>query len=313
MSAVALILSTLAGFALFSKRDAGANAPGVGPLPGGTTKQGFVAGASQSGEGDGAAWVATLPPKGLPERDAAILAALKSGMGNFGWSTIKSSIPGYEASITVMNRVVRVGQKNPVRVDVNYDTAQKLCDLYSSAMMTPKIADLTRKQCAVPLVMQGRNEWVQDGTMGDTKRMIEYNTQLDKLVSTTETGLITNEGKHWIICQRLWNDPEKGWNFQKVDKWSANYGWWSKGAPNGVLWQTPGLKHNWLHVDYSQSVMLVFQWMSVNGVMCHIGSVLKDPKLSALVSDEGPLQSWAHPAYGLTSPSLPPIPPLTGA
>lgn len=319
MKNLGIILGGVASLLLFSggrKAQASATPPSkIGPYDGppvGGTKLG-IAETTASGDGDGAAWAASLPTEETPKRDEAILAAVRAGMGNFHWTTVRSSIPGYDAQVTVMTRVLRIGARNPVRVTVRYDTFQKIAELLGGAMMTPFVADLTYKQAKLPLKMQGRNSWVEDGTMGRTRRMIEYSQQLDALVPRDFDGLVANEGKHWIVCSRLWNDPQKGWNVQKSDKWSANYGWWDKGSPNGIMWQTPGLAHNWGHVDYSQSVFLMGQWAMVNGVICHVGAILADKKLCGLLSNEGPLPSWAHPAFGKSPLPLPYIPPLLGA
>ncbi len=64
----------------------------------------------------------------------------------------------------------------------------------------------------------------------------------------------------------------------------AIYGWH---RTNGVPIQPLYLGHVWWWVDYSQCIRLVSQTMLVNGERKSIAEVLADPKLCALISDEG--------------------------
>lgn len=253
------------------------------------------------GSGDGLAWAKSLPSGSTPEREAKILQAVKDGMARFEWVRIPLEANGVKATLPVMSRVLRIGKTNPVRVSVNYATAQAIADHLGAAMMTPHVADLTRLFSRVPLAPSLRNNWVQDGTMSGTNRMIEYSQALDAKVPENAGGIVSNEGKHWVNTLRFWNDKDPAKRFPP-NKRSANYGWWDKGAPNkryiGNMWQTTGLVHDWAHVDYSQLVQLMGQKMNVEGVgEVHVGAALSDPKLFELLSDEGPLPSWAHPGF----------------
>lgn len=254
-----------------------------------------------AGSGDGLAWAKTLPSGSTPEREARILQAVKDGMARIEWATIPLEANGIRATLPVMSRVLRIGATNPVRVSVNYETAQAIADHLGAAMMTPHVADLTRLYSRVPLAPSLRNPWVQDGTMSATNRMIEYSQALDAKVPEEAGGIVSNEGKHWVNTLRFWNDKDPAKRYPP-NKRSANYGWWDKGAPNkryiGNMWQTTGLVHDWKHVDYSQLVQLMGKTLNVEGVgPVSVGAALADPKLYALLSDEGPLPSWAHPGF----------------
>lgn len=261
--------------------------------------------APSAGGGNGLEWAAQLPAGPGPGREEAIFKAVERGDARIDWSELRVEGAGYTGTVYVFARTLRIGQQDPVRVTVDYQTAQRICDLLGCAMMTPLLADKSREQSVRKLNAMPMSKWVQDGTMAKTSRMIEYSKKLDQVVPVDAADLTSNESKHWIVTKRFWadSDASKRW---PPSKRSANYGWWSKSAPNGRLWQSTGLAHDWFHTDYSQQLVLVSQRMELDGVgNVHVGSVLQHPKLHVLLSNEGPLDSWAHPAFGKTSPKLP--------
>lgn len=259
---------------------------------------------SAQGSGDGLAWAAQLPKGPTLAREQAIFEAVQRGDARVSWSTVQVEGGGRKGTVYVFSRTLRIGETNPVRVSVNYETAQRICDLLGCAMMTPLVADKTYEQSTLRLAPMPMSKWVQDGTMANTNRMIEYSQKLDARVPVGSEQLTSNESKHWVVTKRFWADADasKRW---PPNKRSANYGWWSTSAPNGRLWQSTGLVHDWMHTDYSQQLVLMSQRMEVEGLgNVHVGTILKHPKLCAMLSNEGPLDSWAHPAFGKTSPTL---------
>lgn len=280
----------------------GATGPGVAPPP--SPEPNAPTTPASAGSGDGLAWASQLPKGPTLGRDEAIFRAVERGDARIDWAAIQVEGGGRKGTVYVFARTLRIGQTNPVRVSVNYETAQRICDLLGCAMMTPLVADKTYEQSTLKLAPMPMSKWVSDGTMANTNRMIEYSQKLDARVPVDSTQLTSNESKHWVVTKRFWADPDpsKRW---PPSKRSANYGWWSTQAPNGRLWQSTGLVHDWMHVDYSQQLVLMSQRMEVEGLgNVHVGSVLKHPKLHAMLSNEGPLDSWAHPAFGKTSPTL---------
>ena len=246
---------------------------------------------------DGLAWAKSLPNKPTKSREDAIYQAVKDGLARIEWANVTTEAKGFRGTVRVFARTLRIGKTNPVRVSVNFETAQRICNLLGCAMVTSKVADLTRLQSVNKLAALPMNKWVQDGTMANTDRMIEYSQKLDGKLGVNDTALTSNEGKHWVNTKRFWTEP------QNPPK-SANYGWWSDGAPYegkiGKMWQTVGLAHNFQHVDYSQQIVLMDQMMSVEGLgNVHVGSVLKHPDLCYLLNYDGPLASWGHPAFKL--------------
>lgn len=70
------------------------------------------------------------------------------------------------------------------------------------------------------------------------------------------------------------------------------YGWH---YPSGVPIQPLSKVHTFGHVDYSHGLRLVARRMEVDGVITTVDSVLADPVLHPLLSDEGAFPSWRYP------------------
>jgi hypothetical protein len=88
----------------------------------------------------------------------------------------------------------------------------------------------------------------------------------------------------------------------------AIYGWH---RTNGVAIQPLYLGHAWWWVDYSQGVRLVSRMMLVNGKEKSVGDVLADPKLCALISDEGVVTNAWYATNFSWPDRLAPGPPFT--
>lgn len=284
-------------------------------------------GLGSSGSGDGLDWLNSLPgsinlvrkAQGLPRvkkydvaREKAILDAVRAGMANFQWTQlVLGPVDGTYLTLPVFSRVLRIGATNPVRVDVNYQTAQQIADLLGGALMTPYVVDEIHRQAGLAIDPQLTN-WSADGTMAYTDAMGDYSATLDKLVPQDVTSLpdslVSNEGKDWVITKRFWADNIGQKQYVPGDSkslWAANYGWLSDKADktNQVgkkLYQPVGLAHNFGHTDYSQALRLTGLYGVLSGKrngLVHIGSLLRDPTLSKLLSYEGTLPSWKHPAF----------------
>ena len=72
----------------------------------------------------------------------------------------------------------------------------------------------------------------------------------------------------------------------------AIYGWHSL---DGMPIQPLYIGHRSSYVDYSHGIRLVRQLMTVDGRRTDLGDVLRNPILSALVSDEGPMRLLRFP------------------
>jgi hypothetical protein len=107
--------------------------------------------------------------------------------------------------------------------------------------------------------------------------------------------LVAGHQKDVVISARLASAPGK----------VAIYGWHqTNGAPIQPLY----LGHTATWVDYSQCIRLAQNQMSVNGTNTTVAQVLANPRLCALLSDEGPITQPRYPTNELTALSTNAIP-----
>jgi hypothetical protein len=82
----------------------------------------------------------------------------------------------------------------------------------------------------------------------------------------------------------------------------AIYGWI---GPDGKAIQPLSTVHSQSYVDYSHGIRFVGPVMKIGDTEVSTESVYADPRLSALVSDEGPIKEARYPASGSSTPPLP--------
>lgn len=267
-------------------------------------------------------------------REEAILKAVRDGMANYEWSSIVlGPVDGTYLTLPVFTRTLRIGKTNPVRVSVNYKTEQQIADLLGGSMMTALVADEVYRAADVKADPHPTG-WDQDGTMATTDGMVDYSQTLDKSYPQDVTNLtnpiLANENKDWILSSRFWHDDigiklgrDHSYKHGSKELYGANYGWyagpmghsavlnpaWRSSPPLQVI-QSVGLVHNFGHVDYSQQVRLMGLFGALSGKkngIVHVGRLLRDPVLHKLLSYEGQLPSWKHPAFP-TGGEPPPMP-----
>ena len=243
----------------------------------------------------------SLPPLPGRDRDQAILDAVQNGQAVFSWSTITSSIPGYDASFSVMADALEV---EGIRVGVSAYLEQQIADLLGCFLLTPKLADmiwLQRQTTLSPIPLGASSAMASTAMM--TKESQAIDAALAKL--STPYGLISTVGKHWVLDNDLLTHSGR----------AINYGWHFEGTIPGVPAEravTPGVQviqgkgwaHDAQHSDYSQTCVLVSRASMVNGLAADLGDVLTHPETAPLVSAQGPLRLLRQPGV----PELPPIP-----
>lgn len=248
----------------------------------------------------GESFAHSLPENPGPQREAKILSAVISGDAMIRWSFVSSSSKGRSCTIPVIARAISIGPPGDSwRIICNYATAQHIANELECYLLTPKVANLIFLQSDKQLAPMNRTLWVQDGSMAKTSRSIEQSKALDQLVPADDAGLVANEGKHWVNGQRLYQNTlgSANWNAPEGVLGSRhngpNYGWNQKGS--GKPLQGFGLAHDMSHSDYSQMLVFMSRTVVVDGVDIDAAEVLKDPHISDLLSDEGPLPSAIHP------------------
>lgn len=214
-----------------------------------------------------------FPSEHSKEREELILGAIARGAFDPPeWTTITSNYKGRRAEIQVTTDALTI---LGVRIDVTAEGAQRIADQLRAVLPTPRILQLIWEQANVrldPCTLPA------DAKMASTARMIQHSECVDQRIAG-RTGLVANEGKHWVLTNRI----------AGKDNLAANYGWFVKGRRPV---QTVGTRHDTAHTDYSQIVRLVKPIIRVDGRDVDIRHVGRSPELWGLVSDEGPLFVW---------------------
>ncbi|WP_437315894.1 M15 family metallopeptidase [Sorangium sp. So ce385] len=157
--------------------------------------------------------------------------------------------------------------------------AQRLADALGCVLPTTKLVDRIHAQAALRLVPRSLPPHPE---MTSTP----YFKRHDDLVEAQRAGraigsLVAGHKKDVVITNRLL------WRPRRV----AIYGWHS---PNGAPIQPLSTAHDETYADYSHGIRLVKATMVVDGKDMAVADVLRDPRLHALLSDEGPLRITAY-------------------
>jgi hypothetical protein len=250
----------------------------------------------------GTEFLQTLPATARPERERAILDAVRAG--NFApvtWWAVRSAFNGHALVMFVSSDALRIGTaEDSVRVNVTARTAQHIADTLSCVLPTTRICDLIWEQAVVrvsPCI--GR----ADSEMSATSRMRAHHACVESKVGG-QSGLLETVGKNWVLTNKLVSHPGR----------AANYGWFDAKAPYASrripaggrgphrLWQPLGLAHGLEHVDYSQTMRLVNRSCVVDAEVRDLVKVMRDSQLAPLVSDEGVLRIGRIPGVKPAAP-----------
>jgi peptidoglycan hydrolase-like protein with peptidoglycan-binding domain len=193
--------------------------------------------------------------------------------------------------LEVLADALQVGEVgDSVRVATTAETAERIAREVGAYLLTPRLLDWVRVEAAVRIAPQTQTSWA-DGTMAKTHRMVEHHLAVEESVGGRK-GLVDNAGKIWAVSTKVLAHPPL----------ACNYGWFvgSGGSPAASPWagrviQPASHGHNTDHVDYSQTVRVVREWVKVNGVTMELPKVAVDPGLCKLVSHQGPLHGLQYP------------------
>lgn len=272
----------------------------------------------------GSVWAQTLPEKASAQREQMILDAVRRrDIPPIQWIPITTYHGDLSATFFISADALRIGDAtDSVRVTASHKTAQRIADDLGAALLTPKLSDEFWKAAQVKLPPKAHpdaQKWVEGGTMANTSKMLEYHAYIDRLIHEAyeKAGgpvTVADVGKDWVNTIRLFKDPPASSIGEKSPVRSAEYGWHTTAAwpyksetlPGVNVFQPVGLAHGIDHVDYSQTVRLVRRDVKlcdpriggVTGpcVTVDIATVATDPELAPLISNEGPLPDYRHPA-----------------
>lgn len=232
----------------------------------------------------------------IATREAQILAEVNAGNIDHGWKSLSWQKNGHTVSVKVSRRALALtgtwssskgNSTTRLIPSVSFNTAQKIADSLGAVMLTTKVADEADTQADLRLpawakFWQGPGS---DETGSKTFRMIEQSNWIESK-ALGHGGLVSNEGKDWVLTCRWWSSAEPAWKRHN----SANFGGYpgTLKSPGGKsVVQSVGLTHDrFPFVDYSQLVRLMLPTVLIDGVPHDIAEVLADPNLAPLISDE---------------------------
>lgn len=216
-------------------------------------------------------------------REAAIGEALLAGntppsLRGFVDVTLSKTIDGvsHQAVVRVSPDYLSIGtDEDFVRIPMFPATAQRVADAQNCVLPTRRIVDAIYAAAEVKLAPRP----MTDGRRGSN----DFYGRHQKLVEEKRAGrplgsLTAGHKKDIVLSPRLRTRRDR----------VAIYGWHEL---DGDPIQPLSTVHSARYVDYSHGVRLVSRQMVVDGVARDITEVLRDPKLSALLSDEGPVST----------------------
>lgn len=236
---------------------------------------------------DSLSWIDSLPNKPSLARNQLILEAMQSGLATCQWSSVTSSYNNHVAFFQVCDDAVRVELENNYRFrfPVSATLAQQCADIMNVSLVTSKISDLSYQQAKI----------IENASLlspGADMHTIDKSKQWNKIIETKRNfrnGLFRDCGKTWILSNKLTNSNS-----------AINYGFYDKNSPHSNLknikmWQTKGTKHDRLHTDYSQVLIVMKKECEVDGKLMDVIDVMKNKDLCNLISDEGVLNFVRQP------------------
>jgi hypothetical protein len=245
---------------------------------------------------------------GVDAREAQILSFAGQGIVEPDLVPLSWSRNGHSITVMLTRRALALqDSRGRLMFSMSFKGAQQLLDSLGLIMLTTRVAD---EAWAQGKQMSPTNQpWNTDSpvTGGKTNRMIEQSAKVEQKVGG-DGSLIANEGKDWVLTRRFWTPPEgsgvetpQGTKSSRHN--SANFGLympgpgWSKSPGGANVIQSIGLAHERSFVDYSQLVRGMAPSVVVDGQTMSAASVLADPGLAPLLSDEAgyTLPATRHP------------------
>lgn len=242
----------------------------------------------------GSEFVQTYKKTSLAKWEAAALELARQG-STVAWPMValKLEADGHTATLKVASDYFAIGTPEDfVRLPLTPRTAQTIANLSGELLPTPKLVSDIHKQASVQLTpspMSNRGANLED--------YAAHSAKIETL-RASRVGLVSGTKKDVVIS-----------NLAKAGK-VLIYGWfWPEGVKPGGGFSNPiqprSNVHGDFYVDYSHGIRFVSPVMTVDGEDMMTEAVLRDPKLSKLVSDEGPVRQVRYPADNAPAPYRP--------
>lgn len=241
----------------------------------------------------GSAFMDRIAPLPLAERETAIFQALAAGnLPDFLRKPVSIQAEFADSAGTrhtlqyeVLPDYLAVGSdEDYCRIPMNPHTAQRLADLFGASLITAKLSDHIYEHAEVRLApffykpIGNANETVE--------KFVIHNTQIEKQKAAaggTDGQLIAGIKKDVILSERIAQRPDR----------VVIYGWHK---PDGQPIQPVYSGHIDWYVDYSHGIRLMNQKVLLDGKTVSIATLLADPILYRVLSDEAqPMTITGYP------------------
>lgn len=185
----------------------------------------------------------------------------------------------HEVIICVFRDVMSVGTDDDcLRIPMLPKGAQQVVGMLGANLPTRKISYIIHHNSQLKFIPHPMRP---DYTMSTLKVFVSHDSILDRTCRrfpNYRAMLLAGHKKDIVIANGMALEPDRlfiyGWHY-----------------PDGDYIQPLSRAHNLYHVDYSHGVRLVSDKMLIDGKLYSLKSVLKDPLLYKLLSDEeGPME-----------------------
>jgi hypothetical protein len=243
----------------------------------------------------GAALVEELRNAGLAEREERVVAEVLRGnipswLRQMVPVTMTRRVGGQDARVTfwVAPDYLAIGSGTDyLLMPLSPQAAQRIADLTGTSLPTPPMVDAIWQAAKVrlgPDSIAPSAAMVTMPVFADHNRIVRARRDADP---SPGGSLVAGHKKDVVLSARL----------DTLTNRVAIYGWHK---PDGQPIQPLNTWHTTAHVDYSHGIRLVHRQILIDGVEHDIVTVLRNPELAPLLSDDG----TAGP-YHMTVPRSP--------
>lgn len=250
----------------------------------------------------GSTLIKSLPAGPGYAREDAVVESVKDGnvpYFNRNWVKVPVFGGGLSGAIFVTPDYFSIGTNDDfVRMPLMPATAEAIGATFGAGLPTTKmVRDI---HLAAPQKLAA-DPWgpPYDASMMTTQRIVQHNERVQSQFRSKgfALGTLTSGHKKDVVVT------------PKMDREHVCiFGWFRDDSVKSAI-QGPSANcsaHGSTYVDYSHGIRFVRDTMIVNGKQMSVADVLKDPKLSALVSDDGPfVGATSYSARRSTGPQAP--------